>query len=218
MITRRRPAAVSAGPAAGFAALACLVLVSPAGATTLRRMDLPDLVRDADRVVHARAVDKDVFWDPTGTQIQTDTTFEVIDEAKGQGPKRLVVNMLGGQMGQVEMFAEGTPTFDVGDEVVLFTSPRPDGKKNLVGFSQGYMKVFENASGQKYATGMVPMSVTVLDTSGPQPRSVRPVGGKIPLDALMDRVRQIAAQGAAAKPTIEKQPRRLEATPIEKKP
>src|SRR5215475_10130926 len=108
-------------------------------ATTLRRMDLPELVSSADRVVYARAVASTVAWDPTGTQIFTDTTFEVIDSAKGQGPTTLTVTLLGGRIDPVEMLQEGTPVFAPGDEVVLFTADRPDGKCDLVGFTQGVM-------------------------------------------------------------------------------
>src|SRR5688572_15992070 len=101
------------------AALVLAAVAQPAGATTLRRMELGELVSRAERIVHARAVDKTVRWDASGTQIYTDTTFEVIDEAKGKGPRRLTVSLLGGVMGGVEMREEGTPLFRQGEEVVL---------------------------------------------------------------------------------------------------
>src|SRR5262245_61726313 len=138
MINRRRIGTVVRVP---LAALVVAAVALPAGATTLRRMEMGEMVSRAERIVHARAVGKNVHWDASGTQIFTDTTFEVIDEAKGKGPRQLTVSLLGGTIGGVDMREEGTPFFKLGEEVVLFTTPLPDGKKALVGFTQGAMRV-----------------------------------------------------------------------------
>jgi len=188
--------------------LALLALTAPAVATTLRRMDLNDLVSGADRVVHARAVDSKVYWE--GTVINTDTVFEVIDEAKGAGPVRLTVTMLGGRIDPVEMSAPGTPTFSIGDEVVLFTSPRPDGKKNLVGFTQGHMKVIEPPGGDKVAVSLVAAGVTYVEAGAGGPRIVKPVSGRVPLSALIENVRKMVDEGQPAGPTMTKRPMRLD--------
>jgi len=143
---------------AGFLWLAAC---SPAQATTLRHMELGQLVARANRVVHARAVSNTVYWDATGTRIYTDTLFEVLDEAKGKGPDRLTVTLLGGRIDPAQMMVEGTPVFEAGEEVVLFTAPRPDGRQDLVGFSQGVLRVSEDsATGQKWAAPRCPPSLT----------------------------------------------------------
>jgi len=180
--------------AASLLSLVCLATVPPADATTLRKMDLPELVSLADRIVDARAISRNVYWDPSGTQIYTDTTFEVLAEAKGQGPATLTVTLLGGRIDPLEMREEGTPGFSVGEEVVLFTLERPDGNHNLVGFTQGVMRVQPDAdSGEKFAVSEVPLGVTLVDPGQTQAASSRPSPLRAPLASLLDQVRQIVA-------------------------
>ncbi len=194
-----------------MAAAALLAGPVPAGATTLRQMDLDELAVRADRIVHARAVDKKTYWDETGTRIYTDTTFEVLGEAKGQGPRRLTVSMLGGRIDPAEMTVEGTPSFSLGDEVVLFTSPRPDGKKNLVGFSQGAMRVLEDpGTGEKFAVSGVPAGVTFVEDSGGHPSVIHPSPHQVPLEQLFDQIRRKQEEGGPAVPRVSKTPQRLD--------
>lgn len=188
----------------------------PCSATTLKRMDLPELVRKADRVVHARALDQRVYWDASGTQIHTDTTFEVVAEAKGRGPSRVTVSLLGGRIDPAEMLVEGTPTFSTGEEVVLFTSPRPDGKKNLVGFSQGVLRLLDDPStGAKMAAGMVPTGVQFVEESGGRLSVVHPRPTPVPLEALMTQIRGLVESGRPAGPSVSRTPARLDGKPSE---
>jgi hypothetical protein len=183
---------------AGLFTAAWLSASAPAIATTLRRMDLPELVGRAERIVHARAVNVNVHWNAAGTQILTDTTFEVLDQAKGQGPSRLTVTMLGGRIDPVEMSAEGTPVFQTGEEVVLFTSPGTDGAKNLVGFSQGVMRIGEDPqTGEKTATSEVPVGVTFVQMVGGRPTVTHPSRRSAPLPLLLDEIRRMAGDSQA---------------------
>jgi hypothetical protein len=186
----------------GLACLGLLIASAPARATTLRKMDLPELVSSADRVVYARAISNTTYWDETQTQIYTDTAFEVLSEAKGSGPAVVIVNMLGGRIDPIEMRADGTPEFLEGDEVVLFTLNRPDGMSNLVGFSQGVMRVEqEENTGDKIAVSTVPVGVEYL-SSGLQPTPVRPSLLRTKLTMLLDDVRQIVAGTREPGPSI----------------
>jgi len=193
MPTQRRIGAVSLRLAMGLAFLCSLAAPRPAGATTLRRMDLPDLVAHSQRVVHARAVSNRVYWDPTHSQIYTDTVFETIGEAKGSGPKKLTITQLGGRIDPLEMLVDGTPTFRAGEEVVLFAEPRPGGNHMIVGLSQGVMRVSTDpTTGERVAIGEVPEAVSFVGG--------RPVRSAAKLDDLMDEVRQLAGGGAANRP------------------
>lgn len=176
----------------------------PAGATTLRHMDFGELVGRADRVVHARVVGNSVHWNEAGTQIVTDTTFQVIEEAKGKGPSRVIVQYLGGTLGIVEMHEDGTPEFERGEEVVLFVAPGKLEQKVLVGFSQGVMRVSENpATGRKFVTSEVPMGVAFMQQTPEGLRPMRPLRQRAGLSELMLQVREMAAAGAPIKPTID---------------
>ena len=182
-----------------------------AGATTLLRMDLPEIVNRADRVVHARAVDKKVYWDQAGRNIYTDTTFEVLDEAKGRGPKRFTVSFIGGRIDPVEVTVEGTPAFAIGEEVLLFTSARPDGKKNLVGFSQGVMRVSEDAeTGEKVAVSETLTGITMVEPGHGAPAASRSERTVAPLGAMLDAIRKMVEEGQPAGPRLSKTPAKLD--------
>jgi hypothetical protein len=191
---------------AGVACLGLLVTSAPARATTLRKMDLPELVSEADRVVHARAVDSTVYWDPTGTQIYTDTSFEVLAEAKGQGPSTLVVSLLGGRIDPVEMREDGAPSFALGDEFVLFALNRPDGKMNVLGFTQGVMRVITDAGGDKIAVSEIPLGVSLLQGTGPQPSLVKPSPMRAPLSTLLDDIRLMVSGSGPTGPVVSTTP------------
>lgn len=148
---------------------------TPSMATTMRRMDLPEVVNRADRVVHAVVIEERVYWDKSYRKIYTDTTFEVLEDIKGQGSPRVTVTMLGGTLNGFNMLVEGTPIFRSGEEVILFTSPRPGGAKNLVGFSQGLMRIHEDPeTGLRMARSFMPTGVTYLDRAGGQKVSRNP--------------------------------------------
>ena len=201
-----RPVAWAARTLAGAFVLAWAAV--PAGATTLRHMDFGELVGRADRVVHARVVGNNVHWNEAGTQILTDTTFEVIEEAKGKGPSKVIVQNLGGALGIVEMHEDGTPEFTPGEEVVLFIAPGRLEQKAIVGFSQGVMRVSENpATGRKFVTAEVPMGVAFMQQTSEGLRPVRPVRQRAGLIELMQQVRQMVASGAPIKPTLDMKPR-----------
>jgi len=194
MSNRRESRVRGRSIAAGLAGFGLLVAAAaPASATTLRKMDLPELVATADRIVDARAVDSVVYWDADGLQIFTDTTFEVISEAKGQGPATLVVSLLGGRIGEADMQAEGAPIFSIGDEVVLFALDRGDGKNNLVGYTQGVMRVVDeaapNSTTVKMAVSEVPLGVTYVQSVAGQAVEVRPSPMRAPLDTLLTDIR-----------------------------
>lgn len=214
MTHHRRPCALGRGVLAGLIAAGLLAAISPASATTLRKMDLPELIASADRIVHVRAINQNVYWDPTETQIYTDTTFEVLSEAKGQGPSLVTVNLLGGSIGEVDMRAEGTPIFSAGDEVVLFALDRPDGKEDLVGFSQGVMRVVTETStgatgeavSMKFAVSEVPLGVTYVQVGGPQLVETRPSPLRAPLATLLEDIRQVVGGTRPAGPAVSPTP------------
>jgi hypothetical protein len=182
----------------GFVRAAWLAASAPAGATTLRRMDLPDLVAAADRIVHARAALNRVYWDPAG-RIYTDTVFDVVSDAKGLGPKQITVTQLGGRIDPIDMLVEGTPTFAVGDEVVLFTEQHPGGGRQIVGLSQGVMRVHADPdTGEMLVVSEAPgMGVTFVGG--------RPQRTVAPLETLLDRVRQMSAAGGKG-PDLSRKP------------
>lgn len=179
------------------ALIALTVLVAAAAplvdATTLRRMELVELVGTAERVVHARVVDQRSYWVEGLNQIFTDTTFDVLEDVKGAGPRDLTITLMGGRVGILDTVVPGTPTFAIGEEAVLFTESRPDGRKHLVGLSQGAMRVLVNEkTGERTAVADPYAGVIYMAREG---GTLRPVAGpsrRAPLSELLNTVRDIA--------------------------
>lgn len=184
------------GRAVAFFAMVLLLAASApvVDATTLRRMELAELVGTAERVVHARVVDQRSYWDEGLMQIFTDTTFDVLEEAKGEGPRTLTITLMGGRVGIIDTVVPGTPIFSLGAEAVLFTESRPDGRKHLVGLSQGAMHVIVNEqTGERTAVSDAYAGVTYM---APEGGVLRPVAGprhRAPLSTLLDTVRDLAS-------------------------
>ena len=193
---------------AGLAAcLASAVLSRDAGATTLRHMDLREMVQAADHVAHARVAATRVYWDDAHRRILTDTEFDVIEEAKGAGPKRLTVTMPGGRIDPIEMRTEGTPEFSAGEEVVLMTIPAPDGRKNIVGFSQGVLRVHvDPRTGDRFVTAADSAASTPGAGPGISEATGHPSRALRPLSAFMAGIRALVSKGGAqpdgARPSI----------------
>lgn len=183
--------------AVAFIATSVLIIATApfVGATTLRRMELAELVGTAERVVHARVVDQRSYWDQGLMQIFTDTTFDVIEEAKGEGPRQLTITLMGGRVGIIDTLVPGTPTFGIGDEAILFTESRPDGRKHLVGLSQGALRVIvDEETGARSAISDAHTGVTYMASEGGTLRpAAAPPSRRAPLAEVLNSVRDIAS-------------------------
>lgn len=120
-----------------------LTLSATALGATVLAMELADLVRDADHVVTATAVEEEVFRDERG-RIITDVTIEIGRTIKGSTSRGdvLHVRTLGGIIGDVGMRVPGEPNFPVGTEHVLFLRDERSHCRS-VGMSQGAMRITE---------------------------------------------------------------------------
>ncbi len=120
-----------------------LLFAMPAGATVVQRLDVGELTKEAVVVVHAEVVDRFVVAErgPRG-EIYTRTVLEVSAYLKGAGPERVVVQQLGGRLGELEMHIEGNARLAPGDEVVAFLDVDPEaGLAYIVGLAQGVYQV-----------------------------------------------------------------------------
>lgn len=94
----------------------------PAAATTVAAPDFDSLVQQADYVVRGtvRAIDSAWVTDAGQRHIITKVQVDVAEVITGTPPQPLVLEMLGGRVGDDEMVVQGSPRFTVGGEYVLF--------------------------------------------------------------------------------------------------
>jgi hypothetical protein len=129
------------------AALALLLVAVPARATTVIPPDFTELVGRADYVVRAtvKSVTSEFRTTPTGRAIFTKVELQVLETILGTPPSPLVLELLGGTVGETTMRVEGVPLFHVGDEDILFVQANGKQFYPLVGIMHGKYPVKRDA-------------------------------------------------------------------------
>lgn len=124
-----------------LAALALLAVV--ANATTLARMRFEQLARQATAVARVRCLAATSFWE--NGEIWTDTSFVVVEQAKGALPGVIQVRSLGGTLGHLHSRVEDVPAFHPGEEAYLFLWRRDGEPLRVLGWSQGTFRIARDA-------------------------------------------------------------------------
>lgn len=143
--------------------LICFGAVLPAHATSVKPPAFEELVNGADYVVRARvtAVEAVATPRPGGRpRIHTKVTLEVVETIAGTAPSPLVLTLLGGRVGDVELRVEGVPEFAVGDEDVLFVHGNGRTFFPLYAVMHGRYRIKRDDTGREYVarSNEVPMA------------------------------------------------------------
>ena len=118
------------------------VLASPALASTVKKMDLQELVKVSDAIAQGTVESVETRWEDKS--IYTYTSIRVDESIKG-GPRRAyLVRHAGGTIGALTLDAAGTPKFNQGDQMVVFLRDRKDGTFDVVGLGQGKYDIVGN--------------------------------------------------------------------------
>lgn len=125
---------------AGTVSLA-LLLGASARATVLVPIDLNELAVSAHAVVYARIAEVRAVVTDDRRRVESIVVAEAIGYMKGDWGRTIVFRVPGGQVGAYRTVMVGAPSFERGDEVVLFFGTRGPSLPYLVGFSQGVYRV-----------------------------------------------------------------------------
>ncbi len=123
-----------------------LGLLARAAATTIEPPAFDDLVAQSAQVVRATVTAISAEWranpdNPEQRVIRSRITLEVRDTIKGSAPRTLVIEALGGRVGDAEMRIEGAPELKVGQESILFLNGIERAYTPLTGLMHGYYPV-----------------------------------------------------------------------------
>lgn len=122
--------------------LLAALLAAPLFATTVKRMELPELVSSSDAIAQGTVESNETRWE--NKSIVTYTSIRVDEAIKG-GPRRaLLIRQPGGTIGNLTLHAPGTPQFTQGSQVIVFLRDRKDGTFDVVGLGQGKYDIQEN--------------------------------------------------------------------------
>lgn len=125
------------------ALFAALLAAGPAEASVVQALGLDDLVEQSDEILLGRVVFSESFQRSNG-MIGTWHRIEVERSLRGGPPdeREVIVETLGGQLGDIAMRVEGEPSFSVGERVIVFG--REGGSLQAlrpIGMGQGVMRV-----------------------------------------------------------------------------
>ena len=186
--------------------LAALLLVglpvglpaSPANASIVQGLELHELVAHADRIVLGRVLFSESFVRADG-QLGTWHRIAVERELRGRAPeeREVIVETLGGQIGDLGMRVEGEPSFRVGERVLVFvrdggpyTAFRP------VGMGQGVMRVRMEEGVETVMQSHEGLMLMRRNAKGRLERSLGALPQKERLDVLLSKLRDIVERNA----------------------
>jgi hypothetical protein len=128
-----------------FHLLASVVLLATAGATTLLKMSMNDLILQSAAIVRARVTGSRTAM--TGKDIYTYYQMEVSETLKKGAILPVEFAVPGGVYGNLRQIGIGSPAFTEGQEYVLFLWTSRSGMTQVIGLSQGMFRLTRDASG-----------------------------------------------------------------------
>ncbi|MBI4471928.1 MAG: hypothetical protein HY646_04620 [Acidobacteria bacterium] len=122
------------------AILGGLVIAHSALATTVVKMDLPEIVQKSDRIVEAVVESVESRWDADRKLAFTYVTLRVAEDFKGTG-STITLKLLGGTVGALTVTVPGMPRFTPRERAIVFLRRQPDVTYDLVGLNQGVYEI-----------------------------------------------------------------------------
>lgn len=158
------------------ALLAVALLIGlPAAATTMLRIDLPELAQSSDTVVHGTVRRMESRWSADKRRIVTDVEIEVAETLKGQAGSTVLIVQPGGRVGDIGQIVHGLASFAEGEEVVVFLERRGTSAYRVMGMAQGKYQIRRSADHRSALA--VPENTgdaLLLDPSTRQPSATAP--------------------------------------------
>lgn len=187
-----------------------LLLPGRIAATTVEAPAFKELTDLADYVVRGVVTDVSSEWrEHEGRRyIASRVEIEILDVIRGSPPPRLVLELLGGRVGEDELVVEGAPRFYVGDEDIFFVRGNGRAFYPLVGIMHGIYPILHDfQTGQDHVLRSNGMPLySEQDVSLPMTRlsavkAKNPAAPPMTADAFIRRVRHTPVR--AAYPAVE---------------
>lgn len=173
------------------AAILLAAAVLAAGATTLEKLSVEEMVQKSTAVVRARAsVASSV---QRGSMIYTVYRLQVSEVLKGSVPPSAEVYVPGGTYGRYRQSIAGSPVLEPGREYVLFLWASPRGLVQVIGLSQGVFQV-KTAAGGEALLVRGKIEAEFVDRMG---RAAEDSGVRLSLAGLRDMIARTAARREA---------------------
>jgi len=181
--------------------LAAVLFTSPANGSIVQGLELEELTEKAERIVLGRVLFSESFLHQNG-QIWTWHRVAVEQEIRGRAPdeQELIIETLGGQIGDIGMRVEGEATFSVGERVLVFASGGgPYSAFRTVGMAQGVMRVRAERGVDTVHQSREGLMLVRRDAQGRLKRNFGALPEPERLDTFIGRLKQIAAKQEAGR-------------------
>lgn len=183
--------------------LAALMVASPANGSIVQALDLSELVAQSDRIVVGRVVLSEAFQRRDGT-IATWYRIEVERELRTDAPTRdeepeVIIQVMGGRIGELGMRVEGEANFSVGERAVIFMKEGNQLAFRPVGMAQGVMRIRMEDGDENVVQSREGLMLVRRGPDGLLKRSPGALPGKERLRIFLDRVSTIVREQAGAK-------------------
>ncbi len=173
-----------------------LLFSAPADGSVVQGLELEELTAEADRIVLGRVLFSESFLRRDG-QIWTWHRIEVEREIRGNAPdqREVIVETMGGQIGDIGMRVEGEASFQVGERVLAFVhGGGPYAAFRTVGMGQGVMRVRREKGVDTVRQSREGLLLVRQDAEGRLKRNFGALPKPERLDAFLSKLRQIAAK------------------------
>ena len=180
------------------AVFATVLMCSPAQGSVLQALDLAELVSHSQRIVLGEVLFSESFERSDGT-IGTWHRIRVEREVRGNAADEpeVIVETLGGSIGDIAMRVEGEPSFTVGERVVVFIHEGgPYAAFRPVGMGQGVMRVRLEQGMETVRQTRSGMVLMRRDSTGRLVKSRGALPKKERLDEFLTKVRTIVERNA----------------------
>lgn len=181
-------------------AFASTAAAPDAEAATVQKLDLPDLVAEADLVLVATVEATEAFR--AGNRIMTRVTLRPGTVVKGEAADAVVVVVPGGVLGGIGQSVPGSARFAAGEEVVTFLGAADgEGRRAVVGMAQGKLRVVPGLDGGRLVRDLDGLTLVTVGADG---RIGPPVAApaEVPVTHLVAALAQMADAPRLAPPTV----------------
>lgn len=157
---------------------------APLFATTVKKMELEELVAMSDNIVQGRVDQVYAQWDTEKKLPFTYVSITIADPLKGERRRSVLVRQVGGKIGALTVSAAGMPKFNNGDQVIVFLKAMNDGTFDVIGFNQGKYEIIDD-----FAVSNV-SGLTIVD---PKTGQLTDAGfvAKAPLETFKSKIRSL---------------------------
>jgi hypothetical protein len=131
---------------------AVLLLAVPvlSWATSMLPQDLGKMASASTHILRGKVASIESRWNDDKTLIVTDIRIEVTETFKGQSSPQATLEMIGGRVEDTVLDVVGSPSFTIGEDVVVFATAGRDGLLRLPSLAQEKFTVERGSDGREW--------------------------------------------------------------------